>query len=391
MTKPILCFIALFITIALKAQKVDIDNYRVEMEVANLPEKFIEEDKRTFHVEVKGPTAIVSSIKKEDLKLYGFKQVEKEGTLKLIIDVSSMIQGTPSVTTRVDERKDKDGKVISKTNYYTYSSTNYANSYLTIYGPMTEKDLAEETAKLKEKEAKESKKKDKAPENPFLKNATNAAAPVATGSSDESTANYKKIKSKDLYTSYTHSGAESSSSTAALNSYNQGSVAAYNNHQLGYSNDVIERSYNEVNTLYGYYPIKLTYQKMKTLDSDKHPEYTTFKQATEAAKVIFKNFKYNSDIEAFRKDFAPILDYFSGLEAKQGAKEKHERRLKAAALYNIAMINYSLDNFEASEKACKKMIAIDQDADDAEDILKQIKEVKPKMEKHKFTNRHIKD
>ncbi len=372
-----------------KVDKVDIDNYRVEMEVANIPEKFIEPEKRTFHIELKGPTAITNTIKKESLKLYGYKAIEKDGTLKLIIDVNTMVQGPSAVTTRVDEKKDKDGKVISKTNYYTYSSSNHASSYATIYGPMSQKEIDEEAAKLKEKEA--SKNKEKAAENPFLKNAANAKEAPVANPTDGTTANYKKIRSKDLAISYNHSGSESTSSTAALNSYNQGAAAAFNNHVNAYPDDVISRAQNEVNTLYGFYPVKLPFQKMKILDSEKHPEYNTFKQATEAAKVIFKNFKYNSDIEAFRNDFAPILGYFSGLEAKLGAKEKHERRLKAAALYNMAMINYSLDNFDASTKACNQMIAIDQDADDAEDILKKIKEVKPLMEKNKLLTRHIKE
>lgn len=390
MIRPILYAYAFLLNFSLVAQKVDIDNYRVEMEVANIPEKYIEEGKRTFHIELKGPSTIVSTIKKENFMLYGFKQVEKDGTLKMVIDVSSMIQGTPSLSTRVDEQKDKNGKVTSRTNYYTYSSTNYASSACTIYGPLSEKEIAEEAAKLKEKEAKK-KEKDKAPENPFLKNATNATPSQENAGNDGTTAAYKRIKYKDLNTSYVHSGGEYASTTAALNSYNQGAIAAFNNHLTAYPNDVIDRSQYEANYIYGYYPVKLTYQKMKTLDSDKHPEYTTFKQATEAAKVIFKNFKYNSDIEAFRNDFAPILDYFKSLDEKLGVKDKHEKKLKAAALYNIAMINYSLDDFDASEKACKKMIAIDQDADDAEDILDKIKEVRPMMEKHKLTTRHIKE
>jgi hypothetical protein len=388
MMKKFSMLLAMTIAVMSNAQKVDIDNYRVEMEVANMPQKFIDEDKRTFHVEIKGPKAMSTNIKKDELKLYGFKQVETDGTLKLVIDVSDMVRGTAGKSTRVVEQKDKDGKVTSKTNYYTYTSTNSANSYVTIYGPMSEKEAAEDLAKQKEKDAKKKEKEKPVAENPFLKNAANATAEAPKA--DDSSAKYKKIKQNDLGTSYTHSGSESSSATVAYDSYTQGASAAYNTHVDKYPSDVINATYTAVNTLYGYYPIKLTYQKMKILDSDKHPEHTTFKQATEAAKVIFKNFKYDSDIEAFRTDFAPILSYFSTLEAKLGNKEKADRKLKAAALYNIAMINFSLDNFDASEKACKEMIVMDQDKDDAEDIVKKIKEVKEELAKHKMVTRHIK-
>lgn len=368
---------ATLISSFLIAQKVDIDNFRVDMEVANLPEKYIEEDKRTYSVQVQGSNP--DALKKENFKLYGYKQVEKDGTLKIVISVGELIPGVPSQSTRTVENKDKNGKVTSKTHYYTYSGTNSSNCTVTIYGPMSQKEIDEEIAK---------DKKDKPAENPFLKNASNSA-PAAD--SKEESEKYKKIKFSFLNTSYEHTGSESTSATVALNSYNAGSGVAFTNHVKRMPDDAMSQSQSIANKIFGFFPYKLSYQKMKILDSDKHPEYKTFQQATEASKVIFKNFKYNSDIEAFRKDFAPILDYFTALEGKLGSTEKNDRKLKAAALYNIAMINFSLDNFAESEKACKKMIAIDQDKGDAEDILEKIKEVTVEMAKHKMITRHIKD
>ncbi|MFM2393448.1 MAG: hypothetical protein RLZZ546_1430 [Bacteroidota bacterium] len=388
--KKLLLILFLLNNLKVDAQKVDIDNYRVQYEVANLPEVFIEEDKRTFSVELKGSKAITDQLNLQDLKIYGYKMVEKDGTIRLNISAGDLFQGTSSQSARVVEVKDKAGKVTSKTTYYTYSSTTSGNSSITIMGPMTEAELKKEEEKEKAKMAKKAKKKEEKaePVNPFLANASNNK--VEASSEIKETEKYKKMKFSFLGTNYTHSGSESTNASAALKSYQAGENAAYNNFTKKYPVDIVASSSNIANSMLGYYPQTQTFQKMKILDSDKHPEHNTFKQAIEACKVIFKNLKYDSDLESFKKDFAPVLEYFKGLDAKLGSAEKHEKRLKAAALYNIAMISTVLGDFPTAEAACKKMIAMDQDKDDAEAILEDIEDLMPKLLKHKLSARHVK-
>lgn len=364
-------------------QKVDIDNYRVEFEVINFPERFIETEKRTYSVEVTGDKEITSVIDPKTIKLFGYTQVESKGVVKIEIDAGRLFLGSATMTSRIQENKDKNGKILSRTSYYTYNSTNSAEATLTIYGPMSTKDLENE----REKEEKKNSKKEKKVENQFLKAASNNTSTASNTDSDNP--DYKKVDTKYINPVYSYYGSESTNVTAALRSYNAGVASAYDNHLKAYPKDVISTTQKKVNDMYGYFPIRLSYQKMKILDSEDHPEYNTFQQATEAAKVLFKNLKYNSDISTFRADFAPILDYFSGLNKKLDYRDKQEKKLKGAALYNIAMINCTLDNFDAAIAACNEMIRIDQDKGDAEDLLEKIAEIKVDMDKHKMVTRHI--
>jgi hypothetical protein len=361
-----------------KAQKVDIDNYRVEFEVVDFPKYYTPEDQRTYSVQVRGSRSLQPRIDPGKINLYGFKQVENEGTIKLVIDVNDLNQGTANKNVRVEEQKDKDGKVLSKTDYYSFRSKNISESYLSMYGPKTAKDAAAAAAKVSKEEAKKSS-------NPFLRGTENKNATASDVGQ-----NYSLYERSTLNMEYDYVGAESTNEKTAFNNYQGGSGGAFSNHLVRLPDDLIARVNSYSNGQFGYSPQKLYYQKMKILDRKDHPEYKTFGQATEAAKVLFKNLKYNSDMESFKTDFEPIISYFKELDGKLKTTDKNQNKLKAATLYNIAMIQTTLDQLDDALATCKKIIANGQDEDDAEDLMKKINEIKPQMEKHKMTTRHIK-
>jgi hypothetical protein len=360
------------------AQKVDIGNYRVEYEVASFPNYYTPEEQRTFSVEVRGSRSLQPRIDVNKIMLYGFQQVKNNGNIKLIIDADEIQQGLPEKRIRVDEKKDKDGKVISRTEYYTYRSKSISRSSISFYGPKNAKEQAKAEVKKSKEEAKKA-------DNPFLKGTENK-----NSTSNEAGQNYSFYGSESLDLEYEYTGSESTNEKTALNSFHGGISGAFSSYLVRLPDDLLNKANEEANQEFGYSPLRLGYQKMKILDTKEHPEYTTFRQATEAAKVLFKNLKYNSDMASFDSDFEPILTYFKDLEAKLKPNDKNQNKLKAAALYNVAMIYCTLDRFDEALAACKKMINAGQDKDDAEDMIDKIYDLKPQMEKHKMTTRHIK-
>ena len=68
-----------------------------------------------------------------------------------------------------------------------------------------------------------------------------------------------------------------------------------------------------------------------------------FGNATAAMKEIFKQKKFNKPFDQVVSNLEPIMGYFESVAEKYNSKDKHDKRLRAAALYNLAQMYYYLD------------------------------------------------
>jgi tetratricopeptide (TPR) repeat protein len=114
-----------------------------------------------------------------------------------------------------------------------------------------------------------------------------------------------------------------------------------------------------------------------------------FDNATKAFKAIFSKMRYNKSEKEVERDLGPIMDYFEELTVKYTRDDKNEKRLRAAAYYNLARIYQYLDKHDKVIEIGNAIIDSGYDEDDGEDFIKESEELKRKLAFHNMRSRHI--
>jgi hypothetical protein len=369
----------------LTAQKVDIDNYWVQISCVDFPQNYVPEKDRTFSIDLKGDGNFIGQDKSDQINIFGWSKVDEMATLDVIININGFILGKATSSNKTVETKDKSGKVTARNTYYKVSVTNSGNGNLRIYGPKNEYS---NSAKANDSDKKD-KKKDKAAveeaSNPFLKNVDTKNV----GDEHDDMASSKTMAYRySLDNSYTYETSETNSASLAFREYNANSSNMLNSHENSYRNDYPKWVSAHLNKQYGYKPYKYNV-KFKRLDSDKHPEFIMFDNATKALKAIFSKMRYNKSEKEVEEDLAPIINYFEGISSTYTKDDKHEKRLRGAAYYNLARIYQYLDKHDKVIEIGNAIIASEFDEDDGEIFIKESQELKRKLAFHQMKSRHI--
>ncbi|MBK6565466.1 MAG: hypothetical protein IPL63_02140 [Saprospiraceae bacterium] len=370
------------------AQKVDIDNFRINIKTTKFPLNYIPENERSFSTKITGPQVYRGQDKEEQVNIFGWNKTNENPDMDVEVNMSSFRRGQPQLSNKVEEKKDKDGKVISRTTYYWVSVSNTGIGLVKVFGKKNELPVVlskKQMEKQKAKEAKEKEKKDKEiADNPFLQNVETEVEEVKEVTSSKK----EHVYSQNISQSYVYETGRFTSANQAWNDYRSNNVTQANNHENTYISSYLNSINSFLNDMYGYGPF-IHYAKFKKLDSEKHPEYTMFDNATKAMKLILEKMRYNQPIDQIEKDMTPIISYFDGIIKKYNKDEKGDKKMKYAAQYNLARIFQFLDRHDKTIEIGKVMIADDYEKKDGERFVEQSTEFKRKLEFHRMTNRHI--
>jgi len=360
-----------------KAQKADIDNLKLDYNYANLPNNNIDATKRKFFISTTGSNAQNVVNLPQTLRLYGWESVNdpKLATIEVKLAVKGVDYGLAVNSNRKVENKDKEGKVTGTTVYYKVSVTNSGRSELFVYGPQNSYPNYVQSLKKQEKakdNKKEQKKMQEEANNPFLSNVNKKVTETNVGTKPLA---FRSDMNRDFnYTTNEHTTAEKATKEYADNARRE-----TRNHENQYLNELPTKVENLLNSEYGFTPGR-TRMTFKQLDTDKHPEFRMFKNATDAMKVILDKTRYNLPIDEVTDDLEPILDYFGKLEKKlKRSSNKDDRRLRMAALYNLAQLYFVLDQHENAIITCNAMVEDDLERREAEDMIKRSEETFRKL------------
>ncbi|MBK8669520.1 MAG: hypothetical protein IPN89_08640 [Saprospiraceae bacterium] len=287
---------------------------------------------------------------------------------------------------------------MSRTTTYWYSLTNSSSGNTRFFGPKNElpkvlsvkeqEKLKEKEDKLKEKsDKKNDKKKEEIASNPFLKN-VDTSKPSESSLEDVTVGNRKLAYTYSLDKQYDYKTSETTSAGAALKEYNENYGTVSNTHENDFRNSYTKWVRSYANSLYGYTPTS-HWAKFKKLDSDKHPEFNMFDNATKAMKIILEKMRFNRPIGELEKDLGPILSYFEGISNKYTKDDKQEKRLRGAALYNMARIYQFLDLHDKVIEIGNTIIASEHEEKDGKKFVEESTELKRVLDFHKMKSRHI--
>ena len=144
---------------ALSAQKVDIDNFFIAVNKAALPDNYFDPAKRSYSVKVSGDPTFANNATASSLNILGWSKLEKGGEIEVLIKALPFQRGAATPSSRKEERKDDNGKVISSVTYHKVTTSHAGRGAMYLFGEKNSYQEYEAGLKKAERDAKRDKKK----------------------------------------------------------------------------------------------------------------------------------------------------------------------------------------------------------------------------------------
>jgi len=353
------------------AQKVDLDRFYFDASYLILPREYTAPDQRTFGVRVICSPSVASAYAEsaiyDKIGLAGFNRVEANPTVGLVLEFGNVRFEKSETRSRVEEKKDKDGKVTGQTTYYTITVRYSFSGNYKVIGPRAEAQSLTRKEKAKAKELNT---------NRFLQAASSAdpAKGVTANGAFPYEMAYTTVEYKNL---------------ADANRYiqqNQQSIRADLIAQ--YVTDAINTVNADANRWYGYVPTQ-TREFLWILDSKSHPEYPVQQEAIKAVKELSKRMSATQSIDQLARDLQPVMDYFQTLKTKYSGSDKRDQKMRYSAYYNLAVLNYFLDRPEQALTEANGLIQNGYDTKDGERYAAWAQDLKQILARHQMDSRHV--
>lgn len=336
----LLLFLLPFIT---QAQKnVDLDRFRFNVQFRKLPQVRLDSTYRTYHVEVEG-TQLMNSFLRElspeqSVLLEGWRKLVKDGHLAIKIKLGDLLPESVSVKERSEAIKNKNGQVTGTRILYTQEVVYSFEARASIwdYKGMHIGDI--------ELAGRNYKQTYRSPEF--------ALKGMAEG--------YFVVNSlavtKELYQKCV---------TRAMHSLS-------------------ERITND----YGFAEITVN-DHMWIIDSRKHPEYAAHRNAFRQITEVLFTMNARTPIGNAREQLKPAIDYFEKIKRTYVGTNKHDRKIRYASYFNLAVLYYYLDDPEAMMKEASGLVLNDFDSRDGRGFEQTAMRLKTLFEQNNIYTRHF--
>ena len=352
----------LFSTNAL-AQKAKFKIERSKCQKGRLPDHYVNPENRTYAVYAQG--AYAANVEVPSRALYGWTRVAENPNLEVVVSLYGFRISSPQLQKENKQRTDKDGKVVETWVEYSYSGNAEGKASLYTYGvsekfqferKKTKSQLRREAAAAEKKE----REKEQLSENAFL-SADDVAEVEEKGS--EAISEDKGLENTELPLNEVQGitvaqsvrTANHRSVAAASKQYRETELPKLQNFQGTFPMQAFNQAMDRLNAQYGYSPLTHTVM-LKTLKSEKHPEFKMWNDACEAAATLLGTFRYHKSIEPMQVKFDPIIKYFSEQLESVPDDDAKTRNYKKAAFHNLITIMQMLDRHEQVMAICSKYL-----------------------------------
>lgn len=321
MLKTIALFgLSLLSLLPVHAQRLDLDRASFPYAYRGLPER-PQLGYDTYYVEVRSTPSLRAIYPDQDvvdrINIVGWNKINTKSHVKVHIDMSDMLIDGTRVISRVSERKDKDGRVISSVTYYkmevTYSfavSVNVSN-YL---GQIIKMDQL-------------------------------------LGRGD------KKVYTTEEYTK----------------SY-EASSFWYNNKETliaQLTHETMDKLFSDLSqnltNLIGFDHVR-GQDYLWIVDSEKHPEYSRQQSMHQLVRSVFAKMTDDAPVEPLKSELMPAIEYFESIAVDYKNDSKADAKIRYGALYNLALIHFYLEEFTPAKLYATRLIENDFDPKDGERI-----------------------
>lgn len=325
------------------AQKnVDLDRYRLTVHYMSLPQQRLDSNYRTFHVEVEG-TRLMQPLMEElspeaSVRLEGWRKMESGGHVSVQVKLGDLLPEGFSVKERVETKKNGNGIVTgTKTFYYqeviyTFEAAATIADYKGMH--IMDQDLSSRQYKRVYRSPEFQVKQ--LAEGYFLLN-----SPSIT----------KELFRKEVM--------------QAMHTLSENLTA-----QFGYREVAVN-------------------DNMWIIDSKKHPEYEAWRKAFSVMSDVLFNMDANTPIDGAREKLAPVINYFERVRTVYTSTKKHDRKIRYATYYNLAVLYYYLDDPQAMMREANGLVLNDYDTRDGKAFEQTAAWLKNLFQQNNIYTRHF--
>lgn len=320
MQKIRLLGVVLLLAGAAHAQKVDLDRYNFSVLYRVLPRVQIDTSYHTYNFTCEtGPLMKVVNPNDQPqhmLEIEGWRRLDGLAHISVHLKMEDLIIMKTDVTTREEVKKDKNGNVVSRKNWYA----------------------------------------------PVL-TYTYAAHVMVKDYKGRQMQQYQLVSRSNQHT---YRGTEFGSRAAAANIFlNMFTITTQ------VSRDVLYRTINGLsNTLteqYGYAD-RRSNEDVWLLGNRRHPEYDRFRSNWSIIKNALFKLNPNEPLDQVRMEVKPAIAYFEKLKKDYSGSSKGDRKMRYATHYLLAKLYYYLDEPDMAVKEASDLVLTDYDARDGRNL-----------------------
>ncbi len=308
-----LCLLPLF---AAAQKKVDLDRYTFSVQYRSLPKVKIDSTYRTYNVTVEGTRLMQPFLKdlqpEETVLLEGWRKLKEKGHVIIHIKLDDLLPESVSVKERTETQKSRTGQITTRTYYHEEVKYSFAaTAVITDYKGRHIEDI---------QIADRSRK--------YVYNSPEfALRPLAEG---YFLINTFKVTA-DLFRRNV---------TNAMHSLN-----------------------NIITDNYGFKEVNGN-DIMWIVDSKKHPEYEEHRNAFRQLSEYLFSMNASTPIAKVREQVKPVIEYFERVKRDYSTTSKHDRKMRYASYFNLAVLYYYLDEPQLMQKEAQGLVLNDYDAKD---------------------------
>jgi len=312
----------------------------VNLKFIELPEKQLPEDYKTYSVSATGPlfsqagssaTGFAKSI-----KMNGFKRIdgngENGGHLRVSIYGGRVYTGQIQAKTRTQKTKNKEG--VEKTSYYYYYEVPFkCNTSFKVYDP----------------------------NGNLLANGEYASDNVLKSREHGSTKSRASSRTRDI-------------------------ESIENKHSQSSMQNLKSGIYNGLNKRYDY---RKNDDRMFIYMIRKHDSEERWEKHFDEVKTIFAEMNHTTKSEVLTEKLNPAMEFYEKYAAKDPRGDKKLKRIYKAANYNLAVLNFAIDQFEDAKTYARNVIKSEGKDRRSNNLIESIEKWEKKMEKFDIETIHF--
>lgn len=308
---------ALLLPLLAFSQKVDLDKFKFTTQFRSLPYASIDSSYRTYNVTIEGTRLMQRYLDdmspETSISLEGWRRLNKKGHLDIQVKLEDILPESFSVKEREEIIKDRYGKETGRRKSYWQEVVYTFSAFADI--------------------------------------------------SDYKGAYIKKIVMADRGYKQVYRGPEFAIRQMAEGYFLINGMAITEQLYKNCVNGATNYLSAQITRDFGYGEATVT-DHMWILDSKKHPEYQAHRQAFLTISEILFGMSASKPLDGVREQLKPAIDYFESIKRKYTSTNKHDRKLRYASYFNLAVLYYYLDDPQAMQKEASGLILNDFDAKD---------------------------
>jgi hypothetical protein len=342
MLKIRILILVLLPAMAIAQRNVDLDKYSFRVQLRSLPKMKVDSTYRTYNVEVENTKLMQSFIRDIDparmVEIDGWRKLNQQGHVSIKVRIDDLLPESFTVSERSENIKDRLGKITGTRTFYSQEMT-YTFAATAVVMDYKGAHIQDHVLATREH-----KYTFRSPEFPVRQ--------MAEG--------YFLINSlkvtNDLF---------------RINVTN-----AMNTLSDRISNDM---GYGETTTS----------DYMWVVGSRKHAEYDGNRKAILLMNDVLFAMTPSVPITDARQKLKPAIDYFEMIKKRYNSSSKHDRKIRYASYFNLAVMYYYLDDPQSMMREANGLVLNDFDSKDGKGFESVALNLKNQMQNANVFSRHF--